>query len=188
MVVALGLLTQRMEHHHHNPNSPPKSNRGYLPPLLFHSPPSHMGTILHLSPNRILLESVQQCCLWLASVCLAACNPGIFKDAQFHPILDFGHFGVSLIFSMFLPHNEFWPFFGPPSHLTFFHIVKNHGGGAQKESQEELSETKNRRKRRKQHMEENQNKQKENNKERHSGRGRQCSPCFLVKTSPTAGR
>ena len=74
-------------------------------------------------------------------------------------------------------NNEFWPVLGPSSPLTF-HNVKNHGGGAQKESQEELPGTKNKRKQRKQHIEENQNKQK-NNKERHWGRDKQYSPCFL---------
>ena len=55
-------------------------------------------------------------------------NLGIFQDVRFHPTLNFGHFLGSLIFSMFLPHNELWPFLGPPSPLTF-HNVKNHGGG-----------------------------------------------------------
>ena len=35
---------------------------------------------------------------------------GIFKDVRFYPILCLG----PLIFSMFLPHNEFGPFLGPP--------------------------------------------------------------------------
>ena len=30
---------------------------------------------------------------------------------------------------MFLTHNGCWPFWGPPSPLTF-HNVKNHGGGS----------------------------------------------------------
>ena len=34
-----------------------------------------------------------------------------------------------IIFSMFLPQNEFWPFLGPSSPLTF-HNVKNHGVGS----------------------------------------------------------
>ena len=47
----------------------------------------------------------------------------MFKDVGFYPMMNFGHF---------------WP----PSPLTF-HNVKNHGGGAQKESQKELPGTKN---------------------------------------------
>ena len=66
---------------------------------------------------------------------------GTFKDVQFYPIMNFG------------------PFLGLPLALDF-HNVKNHGGGAQKESQEELPGTKNKRKQRKQHTEENQDNQK----------------------------
>ena len=48
---------------------------------------------------------------------------GIFKDVRFYHILAI--LGP-LVFSMFLPHNEFWPFLGLPSPLTF-HKVNNDG-------------------------------------------------------------
>ena len=45
---------------------------------------------------------------------------------------------------MFLPHNEFWPFLGPPSPLTF-HNVKNDGqsiSGRAEEGREGTTEKK----------------------------------------------
>ena len=48
---------------------------------------------------------------------------GIFKDVRFYPILNFGLFLGPLIFSMFLPHNEFWPLGRPLKDvLEFFQI------------------------------------------------------------------
>ena len=59
---------------------------------------------------------------------LRSVTVGTFKDVRFFPMLNFGHFLGPLIFSMFSPHHEFWPFLGLSSPSTF-HNVKNHGGG-----------------------------------------------------------
>ena len=45
---------------------------------------------------------------------LVRCCIGTFKDVRFYTILNFGLFWAPFIFSMFLPHNEFWPFLAPP--------------------------------------------------------------------------
>ena len=51
---------------------------------------------------------------------LASFAVGMFQDVRFYTILNFCHLFGPLVFSMFLPHNEFWPFWGPPpSPLTF---------------------------------------------------------------------
>ena len=101
--------------------------------------------------------------------------------------MNFGHFGAPLFF-LFLTHNEFWPFLGPPSPWTFHNVKKHGGGGAEGKPGENCQGTKNKRKQRKQHIAENQDKQKQNNKEGHWGRDKQYSPCFLVKTWPAEGQ
>ena len=77
------------------------------------------------------------------------------KMSGFTPYCILAIFGP-LFFSIFLHHNEFWPFFGPlPSPLTF-HNVNNHG------SKENCQATKKTKKTA-------QDKQKENNKENTGG-------------------
>ena len=70
----------------------------------------------------------------------------------------------------FLPYNEFWPFFGPPSPLTFQN-VKNHGGGSAEGEPGRIARERrtkeNKRKQRKQHMEEKTRQTEKINKERH---------------------
>ena len=59
---------------------------------------------------------------------MAVESDGIFKDVRFYPILNFGHFWAPLFFRCFLPHNEFWPFFGPPFFkMSGFYPTRNFG-------------------------------------------------------------
>ena len=89
-------------------------------------------------------------------------DKGIFKDVQFYPILNFGHFWATLFSRCFYSIMNFGHFCPPPSPLTFHNVI-NDGqsifwelrGDHRKEAQEGT---------------------------------KQYSPCFLVKTSPAEGR
>ena len=79
----------------------------------------------------------------------------------------------SLIFSMLLLHYEFWPFWG--SSLAFdLRQCQEPWRQWELPRNEEQKKTKTT----------TQDRQKEINKERHWGRDKKYSPCFVVKTSP----
>ena len=66
------------------------------------------------------------------------------------PHIAFWLFLGFLIFSMFSPGNEFWPFLAPPSPLTF-HDVKNHGSGSAEGEPGRIARNEEQKKQRKRH-------------------------------------
>ena len=146
----------------------------HLPPLSFFLS-LYLGVFLVEFWWCLKRRGRQMCTFWSSRVGVKPRRPrsrrgGIFEDVQFYPMLHFGHFWAPLFSRCFLPHNDFWPFLGLPSPLTF-HNVNNHGGS------ENCQGTKNKRKQRKQHKT---NRKKTTKKD--TGGTNKKVRVFLVKT------
>ena len=74
---------------------------------------------------------------------------------------------------------------GPLPSPLIFHNVKNHGGGGAEGEPGRIARNEEQKKQRKQHKT---NRNKTKMKDTDWERDKQCSPCFLVKTSPAEGR
>ena len=119
-----------------------------------------------LPPNSAHSPSLPRVRDW--STVVVSCHHGIFKDVRF------------------LPHNEFWPFWGAPSPVTF-HNARNHGGGQEGEPggiarEQRTKENKANNTKRKTKTNRNKTTKKDTGE-----RDKQHSPCFFFFGENVAG-